>query len=76
HAPAMVSTVKDRGFIREGYHADLVLGDLNDPHSVTDECCHYKGGWTPFDGLTFQSKVQTTMVSGVGKSHKGQRVRG
>ncbi|MDE5007332.1 dihydroorotase, partial [Francisella tularensis subsp. holarctica] len=38
HAPAIVYTVKERGFIREVYHADLVLVDLNDPHTVTDEC--------------------------------------
>lgn len=74
HAPAIVYKVKDRGFIREGYHADLVLVDLNDPHTVTDECCHYKCGWTPFNGITFQSKVQTTIVNGVVKYHKGKVV--
>ena len=74
HAPAIVYKVKERGFIREGYYADLVLVDLNNPHTVTDECCHYKCDWTPFDGYTFQSKVQTTIVNGVIKYHKGKVV--
>ena len=74
HAPAIVYKVKERGFIREGYYADLVLVDLNNPHTVTDEYCHYKCGWTPFDGYTFQSKVQTTIVNGIIKYHKGKVV--
>ncbi|MFV9931538.1 MAG: dihydroorotase [Francisella endosymbiont of Hyalomma asiaticum] len=74
HAPAIIYKVKERGFIREGYYADLVLVDLNNPHTVTDECCHYKCGWTPFDGYTFQSKVQTTIINGIIKYHKGKVV--
>ena len=72
HAPAIVYKVKDRGFIREGYHADLVLVNLNEPHTRTDECSHYKCGWTPFAGSTFKSKVQTTIINGVVKYHKGK----
>lgn len=67
HAPAIVYKVKDRGFIREGYHADLVLVDLNDPHTVTDESCHYKCGWTPFAGVEFKSKIHTTIINGIVK---------
>ena len=52
--------------------ADLVLVDLNDPHTPTDECSHYKCGWTPFAGIEFKSKVQTTIVNGVVKYHKGK----
>ncbi len=74
HAPAIVYRVKDRGFIREGYMADLILVDLNDPHTPTDECSHYKCGWTPFAGIEFKSKVQTTIVNGVVKYHKGKVV--
>jgi dihydroorotase len=67
HAPAIVYKVKERGFIREGYHADLVLVDLNDPHTVTDESCHYKCGWTPFAGVEFKSKIHTTIINGIVK---------
>ena len=74
HAPAIVYKVKERGFIREGYHADLVLVNLNDSHTVKDECCHYKCGWTPFDGYTFKSKIHTTIVNGILKFHKGKVV--
>lgn len=72
HAPAIVYKVKDRGFIREGYYADLVLVDLNNPHKITDKCCHYKCGWTPFNGYTFQSKIQTTIINGVVKYHNNK----
>ena len=74
HAPAIVYKVKDRGFIRDGYMADLVLVDLNNPHTPTDEGSHYKCGWTPFAGIEFKSKVQTTIVNGVVKYHKGKVV--
>lgn len=74
HAPAIVYKVKDRGFIRVGYHADLILVDLNSPHTVTDENCHYKCGWTPFDGYTFQSKIESTIVNGILKFHHGKIV--
>ena len=56
HAPAIVYKVKDRGFIREGYAADLVLVNLNEPHTRTDECSHYKCGWTPFGWAFVQIK--------------------
>ncbi|QIV95165.1 dihydroorotase [Allofrancisella frigidaquae] len=74
HAPAIVYKVKDRGFIREGYMADLVLVDLNNPHTVTDECCHYKCGWTPFAGYTFKSRIHSTIVNGILKYHQGKIV--
>jgi len=64
HAPARIFNVKDRGFIREGYWADLVLVDLNRPTSVTKENILYKCGWSPFEGVTFRSSVDTTLVSG------------
>jgi dihydroorotase len=54
----------DRGYIREGYFADLVLLDLRQQTMVTDENRFYKCGWTPFNGLTFQSKVMHTFVNG------------
>jgi dihydroorotase len=54
----------DRGYIREGYFADLVLLDLRQPTMVTDENRIYKCGWTPFNGMSFQSKVMHTFVNG------------
>ncbi len=64
HTPARIFSVKERGFIREGYWADLVLVDLNKPQTVTNETILYKCGWSPFEGVTFHSSVDTTIVSG------------
>ncbi len=65
HAPAEVFGVADRGFIREGYWADLVLVDLNRPFTVNRENVLYKCGWSPFDGETFHSSVVATWLNGV-----------
>ena len=64
HSPARIFNVKERGFIREGYWADLVLVDLNRPQTVSKENILYKCGWSPFEGVTFRSSVDTTIVSG------------
>jgi dihydroorotase len=64
HTPARIFSVKERGFIREGYWADLVLVDLNKPQTVTKESILYKCGWSPFEDVTFHSSVDTTIVSG------------
>jgi dihydroorotase len=64
HTPARIFSIKDRGFIREGYWADLVLVDLNKPQTVAKENILYKCGWSPFEGVTFRSSVDTTIVSG------------
>jgi dihydroorotase len=64
HNPARIFHVQERGFIREGYWADLVLVDLNRPQAVTQETILYKCGWSPFEGTTFRSSVDTTIVSG------------
>jgi len=64
HNPARIFDIKDRGFIREGYWADLVLADLNAPHTVTKESILYQCGWSPFEGVTFRSSVDTVIVSG------------
>jgi dihydroorotase len=64
HAPARLFQIEDRGYVREGYWADLVLVDLENPWTVTPENIHYKCGWSPFEGLTLQSRVTTTIVSG------------
>ncbi|MBN3520553.1 dihydroorotase [Algoriphagus lutimaris] len=64
HNLAILFEIKDRGYIREGYFADLVLVDLNDPWTVEKSNILSKCGWSPFEGHTFQSKVTHTIVSG------------
>ncbi|MCB0504258.1 MAG: dihydroorotase [Cyclobacteriaceae bacterium] len=64
HNPAILFKVKERGYIREGYHADLVLVDLNSPWEVRKENILAKCGWSPFEGHQFKSKVTHTFVNG------------
>jgi dihydroorotase len=64
HNVAICFQVEKRGFIREGYWADLVLVDLHKPWEVNKGNILYKCGWSPFEGTTFQSKVMHTIVSG------------
>lgn len=64
HAPAVCFEIADRGYIKEGYWADLVLVDLEKEWEVTAEGLHYKCGWSPFEGHTFKGKIESTIVSG------------
>jgi dihydroorotase len=64
HNLAILFRIEDRGFIREGYFADLVLVDLDSSWTVSKENILAKCGWSPFEGHTFQSKVTHTIVSG------------
>lgn len=64
HNPAILFNVKDRGFIREGYFADLALVDLKKPWQVSRDNIVAKCGWSPFEGETFRSSVTHTFVSG------------
>src|SRR5690606_12333368 len=64
HNVALIFEIEKRGFIRPGFHADLVLVDLDDPWTVTRENVLSKCGWSPFEGTTFRSKVTHTIVSG------------
>ena len=64
HNPAILFQVKERGYIREGYHADLVLVDPNQPWKVEPSNIRYKCGWSPFEGQEFSSTVTHTIVSG------------
>ena len=64
HAPARLFNVNERGFIREGYWADLVLIDTTAPQTVTREAVLSKCGWSPFEGTTFRSSVAATWVNG------------
>lgn len=65
HNPAILFRIKERGFIREGYKADLVLVDLNFPWTVKKENIFYKCGWSPLEGTNFKSKITHTLVNGV-----------
>ncbi|MGE0561424.1 MAG: dihydroorotase [Flavobacteriales bacterium] len=64
HAVADCFHIENRGFIREGYFADFVVVDLNNPWTVEKSNILYKCGWSPFEGTTFKSKVLKTFVNG------------
>ena len=64
HNPAILFEIEKRGYIREGYFADLVVVDINSPWSVKKENILYKCGWSPFEGAIFKSRVTHTFVNG------------
>src|SRR5690606_20483814 len=64
HNPAILFNIEKRGFIREGYFADLVLVDPNSPWTVRKDNIAYKCGWSPFEGIEFSSKVTHCFVNG------------
>jgi dihydroorotase len=64
HNPAILFEIEKRGFIREGYYADLVLADLNKPWTVNENNILSKCGWSPFEGTKFNSSVTHTWVTG------------
>jgi dihydroorotase len=64
HNTAICFDIEQRGFIREGYWADLVLVDLQKPYTVTRDNILSKCGWSPFEGHTFSSTIEHTIVSG------------
>ncbi|MFT7034674.1 MAG: dihydroorotase [Cyclobacteriaceae bacterium] len=64
HNPAILFEIEKRGYIREGYYADLTLIDSNSPWSVAKDNILYKCGWSPFEGQTFRSKITDTFISG------------
>lgn len=64
HAPAMLFQVTDRGYLREGYFADLVIVDPNLNYKVTKENIFYKCGWSPFEGVEFSNSIDSTYVNG------------
>jgi dihydroorotase len=83
HSVATCFRIRERGFIREGYFADLVLVDLNKPSTVTPASILYKCGWSPLEGFTFPATVISTFVNGhlvygnggFDESQWGQRLR-
>ncbi len=72
HHVAICFKIKERGFIREGYYADLTLVDLNKPNKVSKENIIYKCGWSPFENHTFKSTVVATWVNGHLAFHDGK----
>ena len=64
HNPAILYQIDRRGFIREDYHADLVLVDMNTSHLISDKDEYSKCGWTPYDGVGVHSRVTHTFVNG------------
>ena len=83
HNPAICFQIEDRGFVKEGYFADLVLVDLEKSWEVTKENILYKCGWSPFERETFNSTITHTFVNGhiayehgcFNESKKGQRLK-
>jgi dihydroorotase len=82
HNPAILFNIRKRGFIREGYKADLCLVNPSSPWSVSKDNILYKCGWSPFEGETFRSKVEKTIVNGtivydkgvINEDYRGQRL--
>jgi dihydroorotase len=72
HAPADCFQIDRRGYVREGYWADLVLVDMNQPTSVSKQNILYQCGWSPLEGNTFGSTVTHTVVSGELVFQKGR----
>lgn len=64
HNPAILFQIEKRGFVKEGFKADLVLVDLDDEFTVSKENILYKCGWSPLEGTTFHSKITHTFVNG------------
>lgn len=64
HNPAILFQIEKRGYIREGYYADLVVANLNSPWTVSKENIAYKCKWSPFEDTTFSSKVVHTFING------------
>jgi dihydroorotase len=74
HNPATIYQIAERGFIREGYHADLTLIDPDTPHTVSNENILYHCGWSPFEGTTFNATVAATFVNGQLAYHDGRSI--
>jgi dihydroorotase len=72
HNPAICFNIEKRGFVRPGYHADLVLVDPESPWVVKPSNILYKAGWSPFEEETFSSAITHTFVNGRLVYHKGQ----
>ena len=72
HAPAELFQIPNRGYIKKGYQADLVLVNLNNPWTVSKSNILYKCGWSPFEGEEFSAQIKATYVNGVKVYEDGQ----
>jgi dihydroorotase len=64
HAPAVLYRLQNRGFLREGYFADVVMVNPNQPHQVNKSNLLYKCGWSPFEDTTFSNSIERTFING------------
>ena len=64
HAPSICFRMDKRGYLEEGYWADLAIVDINQPVTIQKENIAYRCGWSPLEGRTMKGKVKTTIVSG------------
>ncbi|WP_340199721.1 dihydroorotase [Ascidiimonas sp. W6] len=64
HNPAILFNIKKRGYLKEGFFADLVIVNTNKPQLVTKESLLYKCGWSPFEGTSFNSSITHTFING------------
>ena len=76
HNPALLFGIADRGFIREGYYADLVAVDLAATTHVDAKQVLYKCGWSPFEGTEFRGRIALTVLNGVPVFRDGQHIAG
>ncbi len=76
HAPAQCFKITERGYIDEGYKADLILVDLDKKITVTDENIFYKCGWSPLKGKTFDGSIEMTIVNGNIVFANGKHIEG
>ncbi|MDO5342157.1 MAG: dihydroorotase [Bacteroidia bacterium] len=76
HNPATLFNIRRRGFIREGYYADLVLVDPHKPQTISNSGILSKCGWTPYDGTGLHSSVTHTFVNGELVYHNGKVIDG
>ena len=72
HAPAILFGVEKRGFIREGYYADLVVVDPQKPYTVAANNILYQCGWSPLEGHTFKNSIHQTLLNGVSVYENGK----
>lgn len=74
HAPATLFRINNRGFLREGYAADVVIVDPKTQKTVTNDSVLYKCSWSPFDGFVFSHSVSQTFINGNLVFNQGQLV--